>query len=895
MYILVIPGLTSAQTSSVKGKITDSSSHKPVADVTVSILKENKAIATAFSDSNGIFSLHAVPPGSYLLYTNLIGYQSYQQKIQIDKPTLDLGNIEITNRSIALKAVEIKQTIPPVVIKADTLEFNAGSFKTRPNAVVEELLRKIPGISVDTDGKITAQGQAVKRILVDGKPFFGNNVTLTTKNLPAEIIDKIQLIDGKSDQAQFSGFEDDNPEKVINITLKKNRKRGMSANHSLGYGTTGRYAVSSNINSFNENDRLSGVVNANNLNDPNFNPGNTFAGMLPGNGTAENLSGAVNYNLDNKSKVKFDASYAVSNNKTQNNSQSVRQSFLPDTSWYYSQQATASNQATNHDLQMRLNYKIDNTQSLLISPHIIYNITDAIQENHYQSLNSIKDTSISGSGRNTQNHSSPDINIHSLYRKRFKEKGQTFSADVFYDIKKDNGTNIYHTNEYHFPADNVAGYLYGYDRRAATKSVNNNTGIRLSYTTPVSKDRMLEVSWSLNNRTSKITNNTYDLDTVSGKYEHPNDSLSNTSTNNFLTQTGGLRLRTNKCGYEYTVGMNVQYNNMTSKNSTAPSFEQHYVNLFPSARLHVTFSKEKSMIVNYEGNTIQPSIQQLQPLPDLSNSLLIQEGNPDLTAAFEHNLSLLYSAFNRTSFRGMFLNMTANLIQHKIVNINRYDTAGRQYTKPVNANGAFALTTNITNHLPFQSIGANLSFSTGIAYNRDITFIYLDKQNIKSYTHTISLNEVADFSYRYKSLFEINTVLNLTYNGGRYGISSGNSTNYLTYNLFFNYNINFPAGFILGNDIRYIMNRGRSAGFNNNIVLLNGFIAKSIFKQKQALVKIYGYDLLHQNVSIIRNSNDNYIEDVRLNVLKPYMMLSFTWFLKNYPAGKANSTVENPS
>lgn len=895
LYIIFIPGSSIAQTRLIKGTITDSATHKPVADVTISIIKDNKAIATAFSDNKGSFFFDTVPPGNYLLYTNLMGYQSYQQKILINKSTLDLGNIKIINKSIALKAVEIKQTLPPISIKTDTLEFNAGSFKTQPNAVVEELLKKVPGISIDPDGKIKAQGQAVKRILVDGKPFFGDNVVLTTKNLPAEIIDKIQLIDGKSDQAQFSGFDDGNTEKIINITLKKNRRRGTTANTSLGLGTTGRYAASSNINSFNENDRLSGIANGNNLNDPNFNPGNNFAGMLPGNGIATNLSGAVNYNLDNKSKLKLDASYAAASNNTQNNSTSARQTFLPDTSWYYNQQSANKTQTVSHDLQMRLNYKIDNTQSLLIAPHITYNTTNAIQENHYQSLNSQKDSTISGSGLNTQNHSTPNINIHSLYRKKFKKKGQTFSADLSFSNQSDKGDNTYHTNEYHFPTDTLSGYLYGYDRRAATKTDNNNLGMRFSYTTPVLKDRYLEVSYSLNNNSSKIVNHTYDLDSISGKYEHPNDSLSNTSENSFFTQSAGLRLRTNKCGYDYTFGMNVQYNMMNNENSNAPSFHQRYINLFPTARLHVTFSKEKAMIVSYEGNTIQPSIQQLQPLPNLSNSLLIQEGNPDLKPAFQHNMSLVYNAFNRTSFRGMFLHLTASIIQNKIVSTNRYDTAGRQYTKPINANGAFTLNTNVTNHLPLKSIGSNLSFSTGVGYNRDITFTYLNEQNIRSFTHNFSLNEAANFNYRYKSILELNTALNLSYNGNRYGTSTVNSTNYLTYNLFFSYNIHLPAGFMVGNDVRYIMNRGKSAGFNTNVALLNGFIAKSLFKQKQALIKLYGYDLLHQNVSITRNASDNFIEDVQQTVLKPYLMLSFTWFLKNYPAGKVNSGSEDPT
>jgi hypothetical protein len=874
--------LSLAQKQTLQGTVADSITGKPVQDATVYILKENKAISTSFSDQQGGFSFKDIPAGDYQLFISLTGYEGYHAPIKVAQSPIKLGRILIKNKSITLNAFEVKQSIPPITIKKDTLEFNAGSVKTRPNAVVEELLKHVPGVSVDANGKITAQGETVKRILVDGKPFFGNNTNLTTQNLPAEIIDKIQIIDGKSDQAQFTGFDDGSHEKIINITLKKNRRRGTTATAVAGYGTNDRYAINGNVNSFNERDRLSATANGNNLNDRNFNPGNTRAGMQPGNGLANSWSGAVNYNLDDKKRLNLDASYEAVDNHSQNNTSNIRQTFLPDTTWYYNQQNSTTNHSVNHTIRTRLNYKIDESQSLLLAPEFTFDHSDNIQNNKYESLNKNKDTTISGQALNTSNQSTPGFTIHSLYRKRFKKQGQTFSADISVENAQSASNNIFQTRNHYLLPDSTSSY----NRLTRNNTLNNNIRLRFSYTTPLSKDRFLQLFYAWNNQHNNITNNTYDIDSISGKYKHPNDSLSNISKNHSSIQSAGINVRTNKHGYDYTLGVNAQMNNTSNENSNALSFHKNFLNLFPSARLNIALSKEKSLRLNYDGNTITPTSQQLQPLPNLANSLLIQEGNPDLKPGFRHSVGLSYNARNRTTFRGLFIVLNTEITRNKIVNVNQYDSTGHQYTMPVNANGAMGFNGFITNSLPIKSIHSTLNLSSGISYNKDISFTIIDKENIKSYTHIFSLNQSANFSYRYQSLLELSTSLQVTYNSNHYGTLSSNNTNYLTYNLFFNYNVFLPGGFMVGNDFRCIMYRGRANGYNSNIALLNGYFAKSLFKQKQGLVKIYGYDLLHQNVSITRNAGDNYIEDVRQTILKPYLMVSFTWFFKNYPAGK---------
>ncbi|WPQ63311.1 outer membrane beta-barrel protein [Chitinophaga sancti] len=893
--ILVFPPFLSvAQTNEIRGIVTDSATGQPVRDVTISVLKENKAIATSFSDQKGKFIIQQVPTGIYQLYISIMSYASYNRKISISKSYTDLGKILLKNKSITLNGIEIKQSIPPVVIKKDTLEFNASSIKTMPNAVVEELLKQVPGISVDPSGKITAQGTAVKRILVDGKPFFGDNVALTTKNLPAEIIDKIQLIEGRSDQAQFSGFDDGNNEKIINITLKKNKRRGMTGAAAVGYGTNDRYAGNLSINSFSEKDRISVIANANNLNDRFFNPGSTSPGMVPGNGTSDIWSGAVNYNVEKRKNLQVDGSYSANRNHSQNNTISARQIFLPDTSWLYNQQSLNSSRTTEHDLRMRVMYKINTSQSLLIAPQLTYKTNNTILDNNYQSFNQNKDTSIIGIAHNTTQQTTPNMGLHGLYRKKFKKPGQTFSADVNFNTSKDNGKNTYQTKDTHLsPA-----YSTGYNRLSQNDNTANNSALRLSYTTPFTKDRVMELSYSLNKNVNNLTNKTYDQDSVSGKYDNINDSLSNISSNKSLAQNAGIQVRTNKQKYDYLLGISTQFITLNTENTIAPSFNKSYINFFPSAKLRISISKEKAIQFGYNGSTILPTAQQLQPLPNLANSLLIQEGNPDLKPSYKHNVMVGYNAFNLQTLSGFFTFITGEVTQHKVINSTRYDSTGRQYSRPINEDGAFNLKGYFANSFLLKPISTRINLSTDIGYNRDITLTYINAKETRSFVHNYNVNEELNINYRYKTIFDINTLARLSYTGNKYDALSNNNTNYFTYYLSINYNLNLPAGIIIGNDLRYTVNTGRAAGYNTTIALLNGYIAKTLFHQQQGMIKFSGYDLLHQNKSISRNIADNYVEDTRQTVLQPYFMLSFTWFIKNYPAGKSqpiSNEVSKPS
>jgi hypothetical protein len=921
---------TKAQQGQIKGLLTDSSATHPLADATVALLngRDSSLAATAFTDKKGAFSFSGVALGNYRVYITFLGYQPVFKSVTVSasQPVLDMGTVQLKGKGLLLNEVEIIQEVPPIVVKKDTLEFNAGSFKTRENSVVEDLLKKLPGVSVDKDGVITAQGETVKRVLVDGKPFFSDDPKLATKNLPADIIDKIQLIDRKSDQAQFTGIDDGNGEKAINITIKKNKKKGFFGRASAGYGTDDRFAVNASLNSFRDTRQLSFLGSGNNVNNLGytfndvFNFGGNSGGgggggggraggggrgaaqstisSLGGNnatGITRNWNAGFNYNQDLNAKLKINGSYFINDTRTETQRISNRQTFLSDTTYYYDQQSNAVSSNKNHRLNMRVEYQMDSMHSLIVTPTFSYSDGGTNSVNTYQSRDENKVQTIDGVSNNRSHATSPNFSTTALFRKKFNKTGRTLSANFNFGYNTTDRQNFFKTADSHLPTDSTDLLVTGYDRMTNADNMGRNLGVRLTYTEPLMKDRFLELSYSWNNNYSNSKNLTYDINGDNGKYDKLNDSLSNIFENTFTTQQAGIDIRTQKLKYDYTFGLNVQFSSLLNDNvSRKTQINQHTVNFYPSASFNYNFQRGKRLRFRYNGSTTQPTVTQLQPLPDLTSSLYVQQGNPDLKPSFSHSINMGYNVFNNSTFRGFFTNVNASFAQNKIVNANRVDTSGKQYTKPINANGAYNLSAFAVNTFPIKKLNSSVNFNTNLNYSRDVSFsgTKTDFSRImKSYTKNFGITQGVSFNYAYKELFDIATSASINYSGARYDIQPASNTNYFNYAFSFDYNVNLPLGFIIGSDITYTLNAGRAEGYNVDVTMLNAFISKSVFKDKRGLIKLSGYDLLHQNVSISRNTGENYIEDVNNMVLQRYFMISFTYFINKF-AGSGDSNNE---
>jgi hypothetical protein len=355
---------------------------------------------------------------------------------------------------------------------------------------------------------------------------------------------------------------------------------------------------------------------------------------------------------------------------------------------------------------------------------------------------------------------------------------------------------------------------------------------------------------------------------------------SNAFHNTFNTNQAGINIQTKKLRYNYTVGMNVQQNLLNSYSVTGDSsFGQKTVNFFPEAYFNYTFINNNRLRFYYRGRTQQPSLSQLQPVPDNSDPLNTKLGNPDLRTSFSNSFRLNYRAFNRTNYHMFFANLSFNTVSNDIVNSSTYNGSGQQTSRYVNANGTYNGSAFVTVGLPLKQTTNMINSHTSINFGRDVAFI----NGEKSYTKSLNLSQGLSFSYSYKELLDFRVEGNVTYNKANYSLQPTQNTNYLDYEGSVDFNINLPAHFTIQTDLDYTANTGRAAGYNQNVAMWNASVSKYLFKKQQGQLKLQAFDLLNQHISISRDVTANYIEDDRTNVIPQYFMLSFTYFLNKFP------------
>ncbi|WP_161596863.1 TonB-dependent receptor [Chitinophaga vietnamensis] len=907
-----------AQQGKIKGQLTDKTTKEALPAATVVLLhaKDSTVAATAISDNKGNFEISDIDDGSYRLYLSFMGYKPVYKPVTINagNKLVTLGNIAMDHKGVDLKGVEILDEKPPIVVKKDTLEFNADVFKTRENAVVEDLLKKLPGVTVDKDGAITAQGQSVTKVLVNGKPFFGNDPKLATKNLPTNIVDKVQIIDKKSDQAEFTQIDDGQTEKAINIVVKKDKMKGMFGRATAGYGTDDRFGINMSLNRIRESQQISLLAGGNNVNNLGYtiqdqiafsNAGSGSGGRGPGGrgggrvmvqnlgssnnpGITRNWNTGLNFSQDLNKKLRVSGSYFFNDTRNDLRQQSARQNFLKDSSIYYNSNSQNLTDNANHRLSARVEYQLDSSNSFIFAPTYSFTNGNSYSSSQYQTLNAHKDTINSGSTFNDGHGNTQTLSGNLLYRKRFNKPGRTLSTNITFSNGLNDQQNFNKSNTLFFNGDGPKSNT-SFDQRNEIHGNSNSIGANLTYTEPVFKDRFLEVNYGITKYNNNSTKHTYDFDNVKETYNTLNDSLSNAFRNNTINQVAGLNLHTQKLKYDYTFGLNVVFNNLDNtthsyRTNRDSLIQQRTVNFAPSASFNYTFAKNKRLRIYYSGTTQQPTVQQLQPVPDNSNPLYIQLGNPDLKPAFTNTLRANYNQFNNTTFRGMFAVLNASFITNRIINSTRLDS-GVQTSKPVNVNGYYNIQGMLHNSIPLsRTPGQSLNTSTSISYGRDVNIT----NGTLNYTNSFQIMQGLNVNYTYKELLDVSAGGSINYNSTRYTLAQTPNTNYFDYSLNADFNVNLPLGFMIGSDVTCTMSRGRTAGYNLTSTMLNANIAKYVFPKKQGLIKLQGFDLLHQYVSVTRNVNDNYIEDVKSNVLQNYFMISFTYFLNKFANSKDN-------
>ncbi|MFC2107178.1 outer membrane beta-barrel protein [Bacteroidota bacterium] len=925
LLFLIFKAITiQSQDFTINGKINDSTSNIPLvgANIIVSAIDDSTNSKYTISSADGSFIIKSLTPSKYSIKVSFVGFTSYNSQFEITNTNLELGDIFIKQSSEELKEFSITDQVPMATIKGDTVQFNADAFKTNPDATAEDLVKKMPGIVIDDD-KIQAQGEDVKKVLVDGRPFFGEDPSLALKTLPAEVIEKIEVFDQLSEQSQFTGFDDGNTTKTMNIVTRPETRNGKFGRFFAGYGSDERYLIGGNINFFNNNQRISIVGLSNNVNQQNFaqqdllgvmssgggrgrrgpgggvggrpgggSGGNTSNFMVgPQNGNTKTHSIGINYSDKWGEKIEVSGSYFFNYMKTQTDESLLREYILPgDSNQFYDELTISNTENYNNRLNFRFDYKIDDKNSILIRPKISF------QTNKYSSLTNgltyIDSQNQLNKSDNEYDDKSSGYNIDNdiLYRRSFEKKGRTISFNL---------GNSFNNNSSESNSKAITEYFYGPSTLDDTlnqysDSKNNGYGIsgNLIYTEPLGQKAQLQISYRSSYSKSKADKKTYNYNYLNQEYSIFDTTYSNKFNNDYFTNRFGTGLRYNTRKMFLMANLSYQRADLVN-DQTFPQeadLNQTFHNILPSAMMRVKFSRTKTLMTFYRSNTNAPSITQLQNVVDNSDPINLSVGNPELKQEYSNVLMTRYQSMDIKKSRFFFVMFMLRNTQNKIVNstiianrdsmnINGFIlNKGAQLTKPVNIDGYWNARTFITYGIPVNKIKTNINLNTGVTYTHTPGLI----NEVKNFSNTWNLSQGIVFASNISEKIDYTLSYNGAYNIVKNTIQEELDNNYYYQNLGLKLTWILPKGFVISNDLTHKLYSGLSDDYSENYLLWSAYIGKKFLKGQNLEIKLSAFDILDQNKSIKRSVTESYIEDSWTEVLKRYFMLTLTFNLKNF-------------
>ena len=935
LFLSIATLTASSQNITLKGRLTDKADNKGMAGATIKLTLKSDSLQTrsVITDSKGNFEFKNLMAQAYILKTSSVGYENILQQITLQASNKDVLIFSVAKKSTVLGEVVVTSKVAPVRQRGDTTEFSASQFKVNPDATAEDMIKKLPGLVIGKDGSVTAMGEQVKKVTVDGRDFFGDDATAALRNLPAEVIDKIQVFDKLSDQAAFTGFDDGNSSKAINIVTKAGMRNGQFGRVYAGAGTDGRYNAGGNISLFKKNRRLSLVGLTNNINQQNFasqdllgvtssgggnrggggsrgggaggfgGGGNRGGGGFSGGGNTNNFtvgqqdgisntnSFGINYSDLWGKKTEVSGSYFFNNNNTNNNQLSNAEYFQPTgKNQFYNENTISSTKNFNHRISLRIEQKIDDKNSLSFTPSFSFqnnkSLTDISGNNFYSSVEpiskSISKTDTKSSGYNFNN------NI--LFRHAFAKKGRTISVNIGTSLnKKDGETYILNSNKYYRTGTNLNDSLQQF-----TDVVNNGFqfSANIAYTEAVGKKGQLQFNYTPSYSKSKADQEAYKYDYVGGKYSVFDNNLSNKFDNTVIKHNLGASFRLGDRDNMFSLGLAYQ-NTQLGSDQVFPyisTLSKTFNNILPNLFWNKKLNAKNSIRIMYRSNTNTPSVSQLQNVINNSNPLFISTGNADLKQQFSNVLSARYTFTNtgkgKSFFANLFLQQNNNYIGNatftasadSVLNSSVTLYKGSQLSKPVNMDGYWSIRSFFTYAMPLKFMKSNLSLNAGATYVKTPGRI----NNISNFSNTYTYNIGSVIASNISEYIDFNVSYSANFSVAKNSIQPQLNNNYINQSAGAQVNLLTKKGWFVQNDVSNQSYSGLTDGFNQSYWLWNAAVGKKFLKNQSGELKLSVFDLLKQNQSITRTVTESYIEDVQNKVLRQYFMLTFTYKLKNF-------------
>jgi hypothetical protein len=927
-FLLSATFFASAQYT-LTGKITDAQSDAlPGATVAVLNANDSSIVTGTVTQADGAFKIEKLKPQLYLIKISYLGYTDNFKK-QFVNADLNLGNIALSDKAALLKNVEVVGEVLPAKLLGDTAQFNADAYKVNKDASAEDLVTKIPGVTIE-DGKVKTQGEDLKRVIVDGKPFFGDDPSAVLKNIPAEMIDKIQMFDQKSDQAQFTGFDDGNNTKTMNIVTKTQFRNGVFGRVYGGYGTDERYKSGVTLNFFKEKRRLTFLFSSNNINEQNFAP-EDLAGVMGGGGGGGRPGGGMRptmgmggggrpmgtmgqdantFFVDNKKgltqtqafglnysntfgKVEFAGSYFFNRTDNITNSNTQRTYFTSENNPLLYNEVNDKNAVnTNHRANFKIEYKIDSSNSITVQPRFNFQINsqDALTLGNNKSGNI---TLSSTSNTSTAEVNASNISMPMLYKHAFNKKGRTISVNL---------TPGYNSND-------VNSYLYSYNIYAldtlSNDSLNQLTNSNAlgkvfsgnaTYTEPIGKKGQMLFTYNNNYNRNNSDKKTYNHEPTQNNYNDLDTALSNVFKNTYMANNAGISYMYTQIKWNVTAGLSYQIATLKNEQTfpLTTGLDKTFYSLLPNAQFQYKFSTSQNLRANYRSSNNAPSATQLQEVINNSNPLQLSSGNPNLSQDWQNNLNIRYSSINTLKSTNLFAVLNLTKTENYIANTTYFamaDTqiagvnmpAGSQLTVPQNLSGYYNVRLFSNYGFPFKAIKSNLNINANATFNRTPGRINF----VNNYAYTTGLGSGFSINSNISPKIDFSVGGYIGYNNITNTQQSQASNEYINFNTRARMQFTIWKGLVFQTDLTNQHYAGLADNLNQDFLLWNAGLGYKFLKNDAAEIRLTVFDILNQNNSFNRNTTETYFEDVTTNVLTQYFMLNFTYNIKYFKnAGK---------
>jgi hypothetical protein len=917
LFFFFITSISKAQNSVVTGMVKDTTVNAPVKNAVVLVLSANDSILRSFTRSNddGTFTLKNVPAGKNILMVQHPQFADYIDDIQIGSSRQALPPIPVTSKSKLLAAVIIKSG-SPIRIKGDTTIYTADSFNVSANANVEELLKKLPGIQVDKNGEIKAMGQKVEKVLVDGDEFFGDDPGMAVKNLRADAVKEVQVFDKKSEQAEFTGIDDGKTQKTINLKLKEDKKRGYFGKIGLAGGisndVTNRFNNNLMFGSFKGKRKLSlfvlnGNTGQNGLSwqDSDKYGGNDDSNMSfddengyfmyswqggssddepyinTENGFIRNVNAGMQYSnkWNDKTSFNFSPKYNLQDYSNLKNTYTQTQVLdsINNKTILFDRNQTSNMTVKRNNFKNTAVYeiKIDSNNTLKLTARANFYQTESTEYNYSNTVLREDSSQVNASnGTLRKNIDKQAINTNAIFKHKFNKARRTLSLNVDWNLLNTNGNNFTRTyNESFFPA-NVIELDQMIDSKKSTQKLTS----KLVYTEPLNKKYSLELGYEISYSYGKNDQNSYSYSGISGKYDELVDSLTNKFRQSITINKPNVKLSYNHKKIKFNFGSGIgitQFRlNDISKNK---DYDRNFTNIFPAAGFVYNYKTNHSLRFNYNGNTTQPTINQLQPLQNNTDQFNRYIGNPDLKPSFVNNFNVTHNGYNFLKEMWTYQSLNISVTDNSITNnrsINK--TTGATTTQPINTDGN--ISANLWAGVGFKSKKLNTRFQ--ISPNANY-FRYADViNNVKSFSKTLNAGLSFNATKSKDKKYDFSFSNNLNYNNNK-NTQNSTRTNFYTNTLALNGTVYYKKVWSLNTEWQYF-HRQKTLQFPNynDNQLWNAKLQRT-FKNDQFTVFIQARDILNQNIGIERSFSGNYVNEERNQRLKRYFMLGFSWDFKN--------------